>query len=62
MKKLILKTIILTLISIHGFGQKQCDIKNHYEDFISIQKSFYNEKAYLIKSVVETQKKVVFQI
>jgi hypothetical protein len=60
MKKLILTTIILTFISIQGFGQKQCDIKNHYEDFISIQKSFYNEKAYLIKSVVETQKKSCF--
>jgi len=60
MKKIILTTIILTLISIYGFGQNQCNIKNHYTDFISIQKSFYNEKAYLIKSVVETQKKSCF--
>jgi hypothetical protein len=60
MKKSILTTIILTQISINGFGQKQCDIKNHYEDFISIQKSFYNEKAYLIKRVVETKKKSCF--
>ena len=60
MKKLILTTIILTFISIQGFGQKQCVIKNHYEDFISIQKSFYNENAYLIKIVVETNKKSCF--
>lgn len=60
MKKLILTTIILTLISIQGFGQKQCDINNHYEDFISVQKSIYNQKAYLIKRVVETKKKSCF--
>ncbi|MDR0970240.1 MAG: hypothetical protein LBM67_06865 [Lentimicrobiaceae bacterium] len=60
MKKLMVTTIILTLISIQGFGQKQCDIKNHYEDFISVQKYIYNEKSYLIKSVVETKKKSCF--
>lgn len=60
MKKTILSTIILTLITIQGYGQKQCDIKTHYEDFISVQKSIYNEKAYLIKRVVETQKKSCF--
>ena len=60
MKKLILTTIILTLITIQGYGQKQCDIKTHYEDFISVQKSIYNEKAYLTKGVIETQKKSCF--
>ncbi len=60
MKKLILTTIILTLITIQGYGQKQCDIKTHYEDFILVQKSIYNEKAYLTKRVVETQKKSCF--
>lgn len=60
MKKLILTTLILTLITIQGYGQKQCDIKTHYEDFISVEKSFYNEKSYLIKRVVETQKKSCF--
>lgn len=60
MKKLILTTIILTLITIQGYGQKQCDIKTHYEDFISVQKSIYNEKAYLTKRVIETQKKSCF--
>ncbi|GAB4349076.1 MAG: hypothetical protein OHK0038_28080 [Flammeovirgaceae bacterium] len=58
MKKLISTIIILTLILIQGFGQ--CDIKSHYEDFISVQKSIYNEKAYLTKRVVETQKKSCF--
>lgn len=60
MKKTILTTIVLTFISIQGFGQKQCDIKNHYEDFISVQKSIYNEESYLIIIVVETQKKSCF--
>lgn len=60
MKKLILTTIILILITIQGYGQKQCDIKTHYEDFISVQKSIYNEKAYLTKRVIETQKKSCF--
>ncbi|MDX1653457.1 MAG: hypothetical protein R3277_13245, partial [Brumimicrobium sp.] len=60
MKKLILATIILTLITIQGYGQKQCDIINHYEDFISIQKSTHNEKDYLIKRVVEAQRKSCF--
>ena len=60
MKKIILTTIILTLITIQGYGQKQCDIKTHYEDFISVQKSIYNEKAYLTKRVVEMQKKSCF--
>lgn len=50
----------MTLITIQGYGQKQCDIKTHYEDFISVQKSIYNEKAYLTKRVIETQKKSCF--
>lgn len=50
----------MTLITIQGYGQKQCDIKIHYEDFISVQKSIYNEKAYLTKRVIETQKKSCF--
>lgn len=62
MKKLILTTIILTPTTIQGYGQKQCDIKSHYEDFISVEKSFYNDNAYLTKRVVETQKKSFFQI
>jgi len=60
MKKLILATIILTLITIQGYGQKQCDIINHYEDFISIQRSTYNANDYLIKRVFEAQRKSCF--
>lgn len=60
MKKLIVTTIILTLITMQGYGQKQCDIQTHYDDFISVQKSIYNEKAYLIKRVVETNQKSCF--
>jgi len=60
MKKLILTTIILILITIQGYGQKHCDIKTNYEDFISVEKSVYNEKAYFIKRVIETDKKSCF--
>jgi hypothetical protein len=60
MKKLILTTIILTLITIQGYGQKHCEIKTNYEDFISVEKSVYNEKAYFIKRVIETDKKSCF--
>ena len=62
MKKLILTTIILTLITIQGYGQTQCDIINHYIDFISIQKSTYNEKDYLVKRVVEAHRKSCFSM
>lgn len=60
MKNIILTTIILILITIQGYGQKQCDIRNHYEDFISIQKSTYDEKEYLIIKIVEAQRKSCF--
>lgn len=60
MKNFLLTTIISTIITFQGYGQKQCDIRNHYEDFISIQKSTYNEKDYLIKRVVEAQRKSCF--
>ncbi len=52
--------IISTLFVVQAIGQKQCDIKNHYDDFISIQKSSYNDKSYLIKQVTETNKKSCF--
>jgi len=60
MRKSIFTTIITTFITIQGFGQKQCDIKNHFEDFISIQKSTYDKNGYLIKRVVETKRKSCF--
>jgi len=60
MIKTILAVIITTLITVHCYGQTHCDIKNHYEDFISIQKSTYNEKDYLIKRIIETEKKSCF--
>lgn len=60
MKKLILTTILLTSIIIQGYGQKNCDIKTNYEDFISVEKSVYNEKAYFVKRVIETNKKSCF--
>ena len=61
MKEFIISTaIITTLITIQGYGQNQCDIKNHYEDFIAIQKSKFNEKDYLIKQIVESERKSCF--
>ena len=57
MKKSTLTAIITCIISIQGFGQQQCDIKNHYVDFISIQKSTENGKDYLRKQVIETERK-----
>ncbi len=58
MKKLILTALITAIITTHGYGQ--CDIRNHYDDFISIQKSTYAEKDYLVKRVIETDKKSCF--
>ncbi|MBS1776003.1 MAG: hypothetical protein JSS64_06950 [Bacteroidetes bacterium] len=60
MIKLILTTFILTIITIQGYAQKHCDIKANYEDFIFVGKSAYNEKDYLIKKVIETNKKSCF--
>lgn len=59
-KRVLLTFIVTTIAAIQAIGQKQCDIKNHYDDFISIQKSAYNDKSYLIKRVVETDKKSCF--
>ena len=59
MKKILL-IIITTIITIQGYGQKQCDIRNHYEDFISVQKSSYDGTEYLINSIVETNRKSCF--
>ncbi|MDD4645653.1 MAG: hypothetical protein PHY99_06660 [Bacteroidales bacterium] len=60
MIKTLLAVTITTLLTVHSYGQNQCDIKNHYEDFISIQKSTYNEKDYLIKRIIETERKSCF--
>jgi len=60
MKKYILTSIITTFFAIQVYGQKQCDIKDHYEDFILIQKSTYNEKDYLIKQIHKTEEKSCF--
>lgn len=60
MKTIILIAIITTIITIQGYGQKPCDIRNHYEDFISIQKSTFNERDFLIKQVNETNIKSCF--
>lgn len=52
--------VITTILTIQGYGQNQCDIRDHYEDFISIQKSTYNGNDYLIKRVIETKGKSCF--
>lgn len=48
---------IITFFSIGMNGQNQCDITKHYEDFISIDRITHNEKDFLTKQVVETNKK-----
>lgn len=51
---------IIIFYSIGMNGQNQCDITKYYEDFISIDKSSHNENYFLIKKVVETNKKSCF--
>jgi|SRR5690554_3508029 hypothetical protein len=60
MKKIILTSIILIFVLTQGYGQKQCDIKSNYEDFISVERGEYEGRAYLTTQVVETQKKSCF--
>lgn len=60
MKKIILTSIILIFVLIQGYGQKRCDIKSNYEDFISVERGEYEGRAYLTTQVVETQKKSCF--
>ena len=60
MKKSFITAIVLITTLFQGFGQHPCDIVNHYEDFITPQRLAFNEKDYLIKSVVETDKKSCF--
>ena len=45
----------MAIITFQANGQDQCDIRRHYEDFISIQKATYNENEYLVKRVTETE-------
>lgn len=60
-KSFLLIAILITLSTINqAYSQKKCDVMNHYEDFISIEKSTYNETDYLVKRVIETQKKSCF--
>ncbi|HOG19177.1 MAG TPA: hypothetical protein PKW37_01860 [Salinivirgaceae bacterium] len=56
MRRSLLTTIVLTLVAVYGYGQKQCDIINLYEDFISVQKATHDGNDYITKSIVETTK------
>ncbi|MFT6211273.1 MAG: hypothetical protein ACJATE_001906 [Bacteroidia bacterium] len=58
--KSILTVIITTIITIHGYGQNQCDIGSRYEDFISIQKITYDDQDFLIKQVIQTERNSCF--
>lgn len=60
MKKILLTSIIISFTLLHGFGQKLCDVKNHYEDFVLIQPSSFNGKGSFIKRVIETNRKSCF--
>jgi len=66
MKKPFLTLITATFVALQGFAQNDCDIANHFEDFISVRKTAYinkadyNQECYLEKQVVETNKKSCF--
>jgi len=60
MKKIILTIFITCIISIQGFGQQHCDIENHYQDFISLQKDSFEQQVYLVKQIIKTEKKNCF--
>ena len=60
MKNSILITIIVTIITINSYGQNQCNIVNHYKQFISIQKLTLDQENILIKRVVKTKKNSCF--
>lgn len=48
---------IITFSSIGMKGQNHCDFTKYYEDFISIDRITHNEKDFLTKQVIETNKK-----
>jgi hypothetical protein len=45
---------------MQGFGQTQCDVRNNYEDFITIKKATYDGRKYLIKQVSESKSESCF--
>lgn len=56
MKK-ILSVLLLSVASASGVSaQQSCNIQDHYEDFISVQKSAYGTTAFLLKQVTESPK------
>lgn len=57
MRKSILSMVVLLWLPLLGYGQSLGDISHHYEDFISIQKFAHNGREYLVKRVVESNKK-----
>lgn len=60
MKKHIFLSLILFLVSIQGHAQKPCEINTHYEEFISVSKSVFNERSFLIKKIIEVPEKSCF--
>lgn len=56
-KKLFLTAITISIITTQAIGQNNCDLVNHYENFISIKKSSNDGKDYLVKAVNRTEVK-----
>ncbi len=52
--------VFLIIFSLQCNGQTNCDIINHYGDFIVIEKSSYEGEEFIITSIVETKKKSCF--
>ena len=60
MIKSIFATLITVILALQAYGQKQCDISDHFEDFISIQRFSYNGKDHLRNQVLNTDKESCF--
>jgi hypothetical protein len=59
MKK-IFSTVTFLVFTVCSIAQTNCDIKEHYEDFIFVRKENYNGKVFLIVMNKETDKKNCF--
>lgn len=60
MKKRILSTL-LSIVSFYPlFGQRDCNIRDHYQDFIEVSKIESSNNSFLYKQVVENKHKSCF--
>lgn len=60
MKTSVLITFVCIICGFDGFGQNICDIQNHYQDFIMVQKTKYETHEYITKNVIMCKRKSCF--